>query len=93
MATGRCVLMSNELHAKVLYNKLEKDKEVLVVNPKDVKEIKEKLETLIRNPSIAEDIGVNSFNAVSQGDSIEDYTEKTLQIYKSILNAKKPNKF
>ena len=89
MATGRCVLMSEELHEKEPYNKLEEDKEVLVVNPKDVNKIKETLETLIRKPSIAEDIGANSLKAISQGESIEGYAEKTTQIYRSILNTKK----
>ena len=89
MATGRCVLMSNELHEKEPYNKLEEDKEVLVVNPKDANKIKEKLEMLIRKPSIADAIGINSLKAISQGESIEGYAEKTIQIYRSILNAKK----
>jgi glycosyltransferase involved in cell wall biosynthesis len=87
IATGRCVLMSEELHKKEPYTKLKDGKEVLVVNSKDVNKIKETLETLIQKPSIAEKIGANSFVTIDKCRSIVDCAEKTIQIYRSILHS------
>jgi len=57
MATGKCVLMSEELHEKEPYKKLVNGKEVLVVNASDIKKIKAALEKIIKNPSFATSIG------------------------------------
>lgn len=85
MATGRCVLMSKEIHEKELYKKFENGKEVLVVSTTEIYEIKETLEKLIRKPAIAETIGANAYEALSQSEQIEDYCDKTIKIYKSLL--------
>jgi glycosyltransferase involved in cell wall biosynthesis len=85
MATGRCVLMSEEVHQKEPYKKLKNGKEVIVVNALDANEIKKPLERLIRKPDIAENIGANACNAISQNVQIESYTDETIQIYKSVL--------
>jgi glycosyltransferase involved in cell wall biosynthesis len=85
MATGRCVLMSKEVHEKEPYKKLENGKEVIVVNALDTDEIKKSLERLIKNPNMVDNIGANAYNAISQNEQIESYTDKTMQIYKSLL--------
>jgi glycosyltransferase involved in cell wall biosynthesis len=85
MATGRCVLMNKELHGKELYKEFENGKEVLVVSTTEIHQIKETLEKLIRNPAGAEAIGANAHEAISQNEQIEDYFDKTIKIYKSLL--------
>ena len=53
MATGTCVLMSEELHEKEPYKKLVNGKEVLVVNASDIKKIKAALEKIIKSDKLS----------------------------------------
>ncbi len=86
MATGRCVLMSKEIHEKEPYNKLENGRELLVADTSNVNEIKGSLEGLLKNPDVANDIGANAQKAISQNERNSSYVEEIDQIYKLFLS-------
>jgi len=84
IATGRCVLISKELHAKEPYKNLKDGKEVLVVRPDNVEKTKEILEKLIKNPDIADTIGANGHRAITKHDQFNEYLDKTIKLYKAL---------
>ena len=86
IAIGSCVLMSREIHEKAVYNKLKNGKEVLVVNNANVNELKTSLEKIIKNPEIANKIGLAGHNALLQKKDLNEYPERILEIYKSVLS-------
>lgn len=61
MACGRCAVLSNSLFQKInqirYSGELIDGKNVIVVDPKNEKEFKEKLMLIMQNPNIAKDIG------------------------------------
>jgi len=84
LATGKCVLMSRELHTKELYKNFKDGEEVFVVRPDNVEKIKEILEKLIKNPDIADTIGANGHRAITKHDQFNEYLDKTIKLYKSL---------
>ncbi len=93
MATGRCVLMSEELHEKETYKKLESGKEVLVVKATNINKIKETLEQIIKNYSLADEIGKNAHEAILQNKSLQKHYDDTIGFYKSLLALNRVSKF
>lgn len=85
MATGRCVVLSKELHKKEPYLKFENGKEVLLVDSNDECSIKESLEHIIRNPDAADTIGANAHHAFIQNQQSEGYIDEIVRIYKSLV--------
>lgn len=86
LAIGKCVLMSEALHEKDPYNKLKDEKEILTVDPNNTKQIREILERLIKNPEIANNIGMESYKTFSKFNQFNKYIEKTIELYKSTLD-------
>ena len=86
MATGRCVLMSKELHGKEPYRKLKENKEVLIVDVENVNEIKGIVEKLIKDPDNANIVGSNACHAISRFAQIEKHVNQTVRIYKSLMH-------
>lgn len=86
LAIGKCVLMSEALHEKNPYNKLENEKEILTVDPNNTKQIREILERLIKNPEIANNIGLGGYKTFSKFNQFNKYIEKTIELYKSTLD-------
>lgn len=85
MATGRCVLLSKEVHEKEPYANLENGKEVLAVDSKDTRTMKESLEGIIRNPVVAKDIGANAYLAFIKNQQEQGYLSDTVRVYRSLL--------
>ena len=82
MATGKCVLMSTNMHEKQQYNKFIDGEDVLVVNTSNVNRIKLILENIIKNPNIADTIGANAHRAIRKKDRFENYVDKIVKLYK-----------
>lgn len=85
MATGKCVLMSEEMHKKEPYAKLEDGKEVIVANAQDFSAVKKSMENIIRNPDIAGAIGANAQKAFVR-DNQGKYVDQNIQIYRSLIS-------
>lgn len=84
LATGRCVLMSDSLHKKDSYSNLKNGKEVLVVDPNNTEKIRGTLETLIKNPDLANNIGDSGHRAMINYERFDEYLNETIELYKSI---------
>ena len=82
MATGKCVLMSTQMHEKEQYKKFVDGKEVLVVNPINIKRIKDILDTVIKNPTMTNTIGANANRAVRKTNHFDNYVDKIVKLYK-----------
>ena len=85
LATGKCVLMSKALHEKEPYNKLKDGKEVLTIDPNNTEKIREILERLIKNPEMTNTVGNNGYRAIKNYAQFNEYLDKTITLYKSIL--------
>jgi glycosyltransferase involved in cell wall biosynthesis len=83
MATGRCVLMSKELHKRDPFVKLENGKDVLVVDCNDMQSIKVSLERIIGKPEDADVIGANARNAFIQNKG-KGYVDEIVRVYQSL---------
>ena len=77
--------MSNEIHEKEPYAKLREDKEALAVDSRDSSTIKKSVESLLRNPVIAKDIGANAYLAFGKKQPRKRYVDNSVQVYKSVL--------
>lgn len=86
IATGTCVLISNLLHRKEPYKHLENKKEILVVDPEDIEDIKRKLYKIIRYPKLADEIGFNAYVKFKKYNDFESYLKKTIELYQLLKN-------
>jgi len=85
IATGRCTLLSQEVHKKAPYAEFESGKEVLVVDSKDSIAMKESLESIIENHVVANDIGATAYLAFIKNQHEQRYLSDIVQIYKSLF--------
>lgn len=85
LATGKCVLMSNQLYKKEPYNNLKNEKDVLVVDPNNTEKIRDMLVKIIKNPDLANTIGDNGYKAIINYEYFNEYLDKTIELYKSVL--------
>jgi len=85
IATGRCTLLSTEIHRKEPYADLQEGKEALAVDGKDPCAIKKSVEAIIRNPVTAENIGANAYFAFAKKQQEERYIDNTIHVYRSLL--------
>ncbi|NQU77858.1 glycosyltransferase family 4 protein [Candidatus Falkowbacteria bacterium] len=60
---------------------IENNKSGLLVNPKDPKAIASKIEHLIENPEIAQDLSKNAKNTLEQKFTIQNMVQKTEKLY------------
>lgn len=60
-----------------------------LVPPKDVELIADKLLYLVENPHIREELGQNGYNHISGNFSIEEFTNKYINLIENLMNDKK----
>ena len=85
LAIGRCVLMSDSLHKKEPYRNLKNEKEVLIVNPNNIGEVKKILKKLIENPKLSTNIGRNGHETIKNNENFNKHIDQTITLYNSIL--------
>lgn len=88
MAVGVCPMVSDEIHES--YKNLpgvEKDKNILVVNPNNPRELKKTLERIIKDKNFSRDIGEEAAKVFNK-DVFPIAISKTLKIYE-ILSGNK----
>lgn len=89
LAAGVCIIISGELYGayKDLPG-LENGKNILAVNPKNIKELKNSLEKVIKNKNLAEDIGKEG-RKIFDPETFPKSVSATIELYKSLAQSGK----
>lgn len=87
LAVGACLVVSEEIYEK--YKNLEgieKGKNVLTVNPKNIEELKNLLEKVIKNKNFAEDIGKEGAK-IFKPELFLNSISATIELYASLIKS------
>lgn len=85
LAVGACLMVSEEIYGK--YKNLEgieKGKNVLAVNPKNIKELRNSLEKVVKNKNFAEDIGKEGAK-IFKPEIFSNSISATMELYASLI--------
>lgn len=85
MAVGRCLILSEEIYLKQSFQGIKSGENVLVVNPKDIKQFREALERVINNPDYAEKIGQQAHLISKKRERFDEYVEDIIYLYQEII--------
>jgi len=85
MAVGRCLILSKELYNKRCYSNLIDGENVLIIDPKNIKQFRTIIEDIIRHPDIASRIGQNAYKFSRQIENFNEYIDSTIELYTSLL--------
>ena len=86
MACGKCTIMGGGVAKKGIYANLVEDKNILVINPDDVNEFKNKLESIIDNSSLAEEIGKNAYKFSKENENFNWSISRIENLFSSVLS-------
>jgi len=85
MAVGKCLILSKELYSKQCYGNLVDRENVLLTNPKNIKQFRTIIENIIRHPDIALRIGQNAYKLAEQIESSHEYIDFTIDLYTALI--------
>lgn len=89
LAIGTCLVVSEEIYEKYKnLEKIEKGKNILVTNPKDIAELKTLLEKVIKNKKFAQDIGREGAK-IFKPDDFSASVSSTIKLYTSLIKSSK----
>ena len=83
--TGKCVLMSQAVHAKEHYKNLKDKEEVFVVDTNNLQNLRNILLKIIQNPDLANTVGKNGREAIMKDKQNFRLVDKTIEIYKKLI--------
>ena len=86
MAVGKCLILSEELYRKQCYGNLIDGENVLLVDPKDVKEFRRIISEVISQPDTALRIGQNAYKLARKVENFNEYINFTLDLYTSLID-------
>ncbi len=84
MAVGKCLILSEELHNKGCYGQMEHGENVLLVDPKNIKQFKTIIEDVVRHPDKAERIGQNAYENSKKIEHFKEYIDYNIALYASL---------
>lgn len=85
MAVGKCLVLSEELAGKGCYGNLVNGENVLLVDPKNIKQFKAIIEDIVRHPDKAERIGMSAYEHSQKIEHFEEYIDHNIALYASLL--------
>jgi glycosyltransferase involved in cell wall biosynthesis len=85
MACGKCAIIGRGMSKKGIYASLLEGKDILVVDPNNINQFKSKLEYIIDNPSIAEEIGKNAYKFSKKNENFEGGIKRIEKLLFSVL--------
>ena len=85
MAVGKCLILSKELYNKQCYGDLTDGEDVLLVDPKNIKQFSTVIEHIIKNPNTASKIGQSALKNSRQIENFDDYINLTIDQYTSLI--------
>lgn len=84
MASGVCLLLSEELYTKRTSDEIKDRESVIVVNPKDIEAFRHKLEWIIQNPGLALKIGTQARKVAEKLEDFQGYLDSTERLYEAV---------
>ena len=88
MAVGKCLILSDELYAKRRTPEIQDAENVIVVDPKNIEQFKEKLEKVIKQPEYAKKIGQQAWIVSKKIEKFDEYIGETINLYEEISEGK-----
>ena len=86
LAVGGCLVISKEIHEKQYFkDKLTDMKNVCIVDPKDHANAANKIDKLLSDKALAEDIGLNGNKVFSDINSHEMFMQTHLEIFNKVI--------
>jgi len=85
MAVGKCLILSEELYSKRCYGNLINGENVLLINPKNIKQFRAVIEDIIKHPDSASKIGQNAYNFSKKTENFDEYIKFTIGLYSSLI--------
>lgn len=87
MASGTCLILSNELYQKRVSGQIIDGESVIVVDPKDTESFAEKLAWVVRNPDFADRMGGQARKVSESIEDFQGYVSANEDLYRSVLGA------
>jgi len=89
LAVGTCLVVSEEIYEKYKNSEgIEKGKNVLAVNPKNIEELKNLLEKIVKNKNFAEDIGKGGIK-IFKPEIFLNSVSTRVELYSSLIKSGK----
>jgi len=85
MAVGKCLILSEELYSKRCYGNLINGENVLLINPKNIKQFRAVIEDIIKHPDSASRIGQNAYNFSKKTENFNEYIKFTIDLHSSLI--------
>jgi len=85
MAVGKCLILSKELYDKRCYGNLADGENVLLVDPKNIKQFRTIIKDIISHPDTASRIGENAYKFSRQIENFDEYIDLTTNLYTSLI--------
>jgi len=85
MTVGKCLILSKELYNKGCYGNLIDGENVLLIDPKNIKQFRQVIEDIIRHPDSASRVGQNAYKFSRQIENFNKYIDFTIDLYASLL--------
>ena len=85
MAVGKCLILSKELYDKRCYGNLADGENVLLVDPKNIKQFRIIIKDMISHPDTASRIGQNAYESSRQIENFKEYIDLTKSLYTSLI--------
>lgn len=85
MAVGKCLILSKELYNKQCYGDLTDGEDVLLIDPKNIKQFRTVIEYVIRHPEAAIQIGQNAYTISKQIENFDEYINQIIDLYTSLI--------
>lgn len=85
MAVGKCLILSEELGKKGCYGNLVDGENVLLVDPKNIKQFRAIIEDVIRYPDKVERIGMSAYEHSQKIEHFGEYIDYNIALYKSLI--------
>lgn len=85
MAVGKCLILSKELYGKRCYANLTDGENVLLVDPKNIKQFRTIIKDIIRHPDTASRIGQNAHKFSRQIENFDEYVDLAINLYTSLI--------
>jgi len=85
MAVGKCLILSRELHDKRCYGNLIDGENILLTDPKNIRQFRTIITDTIRHPNTTSRIGRNAYESSRIIENFSEYIDDTIQLYTSLI--------